>query len=313
MPLTRKQVKALEIAPPADAIRTREEGGKLLAYLEGWYLVREANRIFGPERWDRITLTTQCVWQGKHEGKPACSYTARVRLCIRAGTASFVREGSGIGHGQGAHPGEAHGQALKAAETDATKRALATIGAPFGLTLYETAPADGKARGAANGVAPDAPAPLANRTLPGRDRWLLRGPSGDVLGFFTSPILACSALRRAVNGAADAVTLEALYTQNKRFLARLVAERPDLVSDTDRHYAAILSALFQARLKALAMNGTGGAGIAEPANESPGDAGPAAGDAEDTKEPAGTADPARAASDPAAGPIRIGDTPTAPV
>ncbi len=181
-----------------------------------------------------------------------------------------MREGSGIGHGQGAHPGEAHGQALKAAETDATKRALATIGAPFGLTLYETAPADGKARGAANGVAPDAPAPLANRTLPGRDRWLLRGPSGDVLGFYTSPILACSALRRAVNGAADAVTLEALYTQNKRFLARLVAERPDLVSDTDRHYAAILSALFQARLKALAMNGTGAPGSQSPPTSPPG-------------------------------------------
>lgn len=284
MPLTRKQIRELEIAPPAEAIRTREEGGKLLAYLEGWYLVREANRIFGPDRWDRITLTTQCVWQGKHEGKPACSYTARVRLCIRAGTASFVREGSGIGHGQGVHPGEAHGQALKAAETDATKRALATIGAPFGLTLYETKQPDGagQAQGAANGASPDAadrvPSPLSNRTLPARDRWLLRGTAGDVLGFYTSPILACSALRRAVNDTADAATLEALYAQNKRFLARLVAERPDLVNDTDRHYAAILSAVFQARLKSLAMNGT---------------------------EAAKLENPARAAKEPAAGPIRL--------
>ncbi|MBX3489187.1 MAG: hypothetical protein KIS73_29465 [Enhydrobacter sp.] len=300
MPLTRKQVKALGIAPPADAIRTREEGGKSLSYLEGWYLVREANRIFGPERWDRITLTTQCVWQGKYEGKPACSYTARVRLCIRAGTASFVREGSGVGHGQGLHPGEAHGQALKAAETDATKRALATIGAPFGLTLYETAPADGKARDAADGVPADALSPPANRTLPARDRWLLRDPAGEVLGFYTSPIMACSALRRAVNGAADAITLEALYTQNKRFLARLVAERPDLVSDTGRHYAAILSALFQARLKALSMNGTGGAGTARAARDTE--------PARDAK----TAEPAQLANE-SAGPIRIGDTPPAPV
>ena len=34
-------------------------------------------------------------------------------------------------------PGEAHELALKAAETDATKRALATFGNPFGLALYD--------------------------------------------------------------------------------------------------------------------------------------------------------------------------------
>jgi hypothetical protein len=33
-------------------------------------------------------------------------------------------------------PGEVHDVALKAAETDATKRALATFGRPFGLELY---------------------------------------------------------------------------------------------------------------------------------------------------------------------------------
>jgi hypothetical protein len=33
-------------------------------------------------------------------------------------------------------PGEVHDIALKAAETDATKRALATFGRPFGLELY---------------------------------------------------------------------------------------------------------------------------------------------------------------------------------
>ena len=33
-------------------------------------------------------------------------------------------------------PGEVHDIALKAAETDATKRAFATFGKPFGLALY---------------------------------------------------------------------------------------------------------------------------------------------------------------------------------
>ena len=38
--------------------------------------------------------------------------------------------------GAGTSPGEVHDIALKAAETDATKRALATFGKPFGLELY---------------------------------------------------------------------------------------------------------------------------------------------------------------------------------
>jgi recombination DNA repair RAD52 pathway protein len=38
--------------------------------------------------------------------------------------------------GRGSHLGEAHDLALKAAETDATKRALVTFGKAFGLALY---------------------------------------------------------------------------------------------------------------------------------------------------------------------------------
>ena len=45
----------------------------------------------------------------------------------------------GLRHGEGKAPtpGQAHELALKAAETDATKRALATFGNPFGLALYD--------------------------------------------------------------------------------------------------------------------------------------------------------------------------------
>ena len=49
---------------------------------------------------------------------------------------TLVREGHGSGEGRGTSPGEVHDIALKAAETDATKRALATFGKPFGLELY---------------------------------------------------------------------------------------------------------------------------------------------------------------------------------
>ena len=55
---------------------------------------------------------------------------------MQADGSTIIREGHGSGESRGATPGEAHDTALKAAETDATKRALATFGKPFGLALY---------------------------------------------------------------------------------------------------------------------------------------------------------------------------------
>ena len=55
---------------------------------------------------------------------------------MHAHGATIVREGHGTGEGHGTSPGEVHDIALKVAETDATKRALATFGKPFGLELY---------------------------------------------------------------------------------------------------------------------------------------------------------------------------------
>ena len=65
------------------------------------------------------------------------AYTAKVRVSVRAGDITIVREGSGTGEGKAPTPGQAHELALKGAETDATKRALATFGNPFGLALYD--------------------------------------------------------------------------------------------------------------------------------------------------------------------------------
>jgi hypothetical protein len=59
-----------------------------------------------------------------------------VRITVHADGATVIREGHGTGEGRGTSPGEVHDIALKAAETDATKRALTTFGKPFGLELY---------------------------------------------------------------------------------------------------------------------------------------------------------------------------------
>jgi recombination DNA repair RAD52 pathway protein len=60
-------------------------------------------------------------------------YIARVRVTLQADGTTIIREGHGTGEGRGTSPGEVHDIALKVAETDAPKRALATFGKPFGL------------------------------------------------------------------------------------------------------------------------------------------------------------------------------------
>ena len=57
---------------------------------------------------------------------------------MHANGSTTIREGHGTGEGRGTSPGEVYDIALKAAETEATKRALATFGKPFGLALYGT-------------------------------------------------------------------------------------------------------------------------------------------------------------------------------
>src|SRR5579864_6465900 len=118
-------------------VRTREERGITLSYIEGWHAVAEANRIFGFDGWDREMISVECVWQDARSVQKACAYTARVRIRVRAGETVVYRDGSGVGHGTGTTIGEAHERALKEAETDATKRALTTFGNCFGLALYD--------------------------------------------------------------------------------------------------------------------------------------------------------------------------------
>jgi hypothetical protein len=136
MAFSRKQVHALRRSPNHSHIRTREANGRELTYLEGWYAISEANRIFGFDGWNRETLESRCALARENRGTFLAVYVARVRVTVHADGATIIREGHGTGEGRGTSPGEVHDIALKAAETDATKRALATFGKPFGLALY---------------------------------------------------------------------------------------------------------------------------------------------------------------------------------
>jgi hypothetical protein len=118
-------------------VRTREVNGRELSYIGGWYAISEANRIFGFDNWNRETVESRCVLARENRGTYLAVYIARVRITVNVGGAVIVREGHGTGEGRSSSPGEVHDTALKGAETDATKRALATFGNPFGLSLYE--------------------------------------------------------------------------------------------------------------------------------------------------------------------------------
>jgi len=133
-----KQVKALRRNLDYRSVRTRQAAGRELSYIEGWYAISEANRIFGFDAWNRETIESRCVLARENRGSFLAVYTARVRITVQADGTTVVREGHGTGEGRGATPGEVHDTALKAAETDATKRALATFGKPFGLALYRS-------------------------------------------------------------------------------------------------------------------------------------------------------------------------------
>ncbi len=137
MALSDKQAKALKAKLRHQHVKTRESHGATVSYVEGWHVIAEANRIFGFENWDRQTQTPECLWSEVQRGQTVCFYSAKVRITVRSGDTVTMREGIGTGLGRSPQAEVAHEMAVKAAETDATKRALATFGNPFGLALYD--------------------------------------------------------------------------------------------------------------------------------------------------------------------------------
>jgi len=139
-----EQLAALTAPLDRANVRQREQDRGKVAYLEGWQVIAEANRIFGFDGWQRQTIAVRCVAQAERpigrDQKPGwgVTYTARVRVTVTAGgRPPLIREGSGAGHGIDVDLGQAHESAIKEAETDAMKRALMTFGNPFELALYD--------------------------------------------------------------------------------------------------------------------------------------------------------------------------------
>jgi DNA repair and recombination protein RAD52 len=120
-------------------VKSRQQGGSKVSYIEGWHVIAEANRIFGFDNWTRETIDIKCVSEKEREiGQNKAPGWGVTYICkVRVIVGGVAREGCGAGHGIDRDLGQAHESAIKEAETDAMKRAFMTFGNPFGLALYD--------------------------------------------------------------------------------------------------------------------------------------------------------------------------------
>ena len=242
------QVKALRGKLKAAHVRTREEEGKELAYIEGWFAIAEANRIFGFDGWSRETVDARCVWEGDYGGRPSCSYIARVRIAVPTTEHTIIREGSGFGGGSGATPGEAHEMALKEAETDAMKRALVTFGNRFGLALY-----DPERRGMSR---PRAVRKAAEAKRPPDPHWPVVLPGGPGATLCATPQAFYGELRKVLETLTSITEVQALWHLNEATLKTLTDSYPYLRDQKGAHYSAVFARLCKRRIKTLEGQGT---------------------------------------------------------
>jgi hypothetical protein len=195
---------------------------------------RVFNRIFGFDAWDRRTVANACVWSGQRGQIYEAAYTAKVRVTVRAGDSVIVRDGSGTGEGQGSTPGQAHELALKSAETDATKRALATFGNPFGLALYDREQAGvRKVRGASSRQGRNERLAVAP--------WVLRSSTGKPISSNDTANSFIYALKGAMSEAHDIELLYDMWEANietLRLIHRSANEQPGVVSAMVSHLRA---------------------------------------------------------------------------
>jgi DNA recombination protein Rad52 len=238
MPFTDQQQKRLSSKLSAKAIKTRDHDGKQLSYIEGWYAIAEANRLFGFDGWDRETISAACVWEDARRDPKACAYAVRVRIHVRAGETRVFRDGSGVGHGVGKMMGEAHESALKEAETDATKRALTTFGNLFGLALY-----DKERAGVRGGTKP--------RGTPEAAALRFMSPDGELVSIHDRPQSFCTAIRGALERAASLTEISRLWERNGDTLMLLRTLWPELRTPQGVHYAAVIEALHRRQLAKL--------------------------------------------------------------
>lgn len=138
-----------ELKKPLDRkrVESRSQGYGQVSYIQGWWAISEANRIFGFDSWTRKTVYCKEVCRYEVEvGKQKLpgwkvGYEAKVIISVDQDNSgqleTVIREGTGHGSSIAKDLFDCIEGAAKEAETDAMKRALMTFGNPFGLALYD--------------------------------------------------------------------------------------------------------------------------------------------------------------------------------
>ena len=190
-----RQVRALTGKLDRRHVHTRSVEGRDISYIEGWFAIAEANAIFGFGGWDREMIHFERVYERSRGETTNCAYLARVRIQVRANDAVVLREGTGWGSASGKVLADIHERAIKGAETDVTKRALATFGNRFGLCLYD--------KGQVGVSGPD----------PAKS-FVIYAPGGAVICDELSPEGFCTGLRQLISKVAAPTELALWYAQN---------------------------------------------------------------------------------------------------
>ena len=144
MGLSEQQRKQCEQPLSKEAVKTRDQGGQKLSYVDGHYAVTRANEVFGYDGWSYAVRDIREVYRGtKGPGADANAILVfEAVVCVSAG--GVTREDVGVGQCDASPRALAQGieKGRKEAVTDALKRALRTFGPSFGLALYDKAQAD---------------------------------------------------------------------------------------------------------------------------------------------------------------------------
>ena len=139
MQITEQQRRQLAEDLPRDVVKTREQAGQRLSYVDGWYAVSRANEVFGPDGWSYATREIREVYRGTRPGRDGENTVIVYEAVVAVTALGITREDVGIGQCDASLKALAQGieKARKEAVTDGLKRALRTFGPSFGLALYD--------------------------------------------------------------------------------------------------------------------------------------------------------------------------------
>ena len=136
-----KAMLAGKLSP--DVVKARKQGGRNVSYIEGWYAVQTANRIFGVGEWSYqinklVLIGEREFMKPNDDGTTRKGYEVAYLAEIQVNAANTYFHDVGFGNGTDYNsPLSAHELAAKEAVTDGVKRCLKNYGDPFGLTLYD--------------------------------------------------------------------------------------------------------------------------------------------------------------------------------